>query len=340
MMQIVILFIGFILLMKGADFFVDGACAIAKRFGISEMVIGLTIVAMGTSLPEAAVSLAAAWKGNADISVGNVVGSNILNILIILGITSVITELMIQKNTIRYEMPFLILITAVLLFMGMDGKIAFYEGIILWILFLVYLGYLFKISKAETTDRIEISNQTEAKTTVSTKIENIDSIKPEDIGLIKTDFENKQGMLVLKSIVFTLIGLVMIIVGSNFAVDAASSIARLIGLSERFIGLTIVALGTSLPELVTSVTAARKGSADIAIGNIVGSNIFNILFVLGTTALIISIPFQIQFRVDTMIAVGAAVLLWICSMRNCRLGRKAGTVMLLAYAGYFMYLLK
>lgn len=312
MMQIVILFIGFILLMKGADFFVDGACAIAKRFGISEMVIGLTIVAMGTSLPEAAVSLAAAWKGNADISVGNVVGSNILNILIILGITSVITELMIQKNTIRYEMPFLILITAVLLFMGMDGKIAFYEGIILWILFLVYLGYLFKISKKEDgKDPMEEEEPTK---------------KPETS--------------VLKSIVFTLIGLVMIIVGSNFAVDAASSIARLIGLSERFIGLTIVALGTSLPELVTSVTAARKGSADIAIGNIVGSNIFNILFVLGTTALIISVPFRIQFRVDTMIAVGAAVLLWICSMRNCRLGRKAGTVMLLAYAGYFAYLLK
>ncbi|MGN0266295.1 MAG: calcium/sodium antiporter [Lachnospiraceae bacterium] len=307
-MQIIILFIGFILLMKGADFFVDGACAIAKRFGISEMVIGLTIVAMGTSLPEAAVSLAAAWKGNADISVGNVVGSNILNILIILGITSVITELMIQKNTIRYEMPFLILITAVLLFMGMDGKIAFYEGIILWVLFLVYLGYLFIISKSETTDRIEI--------------------------------ENKQGMSVLKSIVFTLIGLVMIIAGSDFAVDAASAIARIIGLSERFIGLTIVALGTSLPELVTSVTAARKGSADIAIGNIVGSNIFNILFVLGTTALIISVPFQIHFRVDTMIAIGAAVLLWICSMRNCRLGRKAGIAMLLTYAGYFAYLLK
>ncbi|MCI6731790.1 MAG: calcium/sodium antiporter [Lachnospiraceae bacterium] len=312
MMHIIILFIGFILLMKGADFFVDGACAIAKRFGISEMVIGLTIVAMGTSLPEAAVSLAAAWKGNADISVGNVVGSNILNILIILGITSVITELMIQKNTIRYEMPFLILITAVLLFMGMDGEIAFYEGIIFWILFLVYLGYLFKISKKEDgKDPMEEEEPTK---------------KPETS--------------VLKSIVFTLIGLVMIIVGSNFAVDAASSIARLIGLSERFIGLTIVALGTSLPELVTSVTAARKGSADIAIGNIVGSNIFNILFVLGTTALIISVPFRIQFRVDTMIAVGAAVLLWICSMRNCRLGRKAGTVMLLTYAGYFMYLLK
>ena len=307
-MQIIILFIGFILLMKGADFFVDGACAIAKRFGISEMVIGLTIVAMGTSLPEAAVSLAAAWKGNADISVGNVVGSNILNILIILGITSVITELMIQKNTIRYEMPFLILITAVLLFMGMDGEIVFYEGIILWILFLVYLGYLFKISKAETTDQIEIVN--------------------------------KQGMPVLKSIAFTLIGLVMIIVGSKFAVDAASAIARIIGLSERFIGLTIVALGTSLPELVTSVTAARKGSADVAIGNIVGSNIFNILFVLGTTALIISVPFRIPFRVDTMIAIGAAVLLWICSMRNCRLSRKAGAVMLLTYAGYFVYLLK
>ena len=311
-MHIIILFIGFILLMKGADFFVDGACAIAKRFGISEMVIGLTIVAMGTSLPEAAVSLAAAWKGNADISVGNVVGSNILNILIILGITSVITELMIQKNTIRYEMPFLILITAVLLFMGMDGEIAFYEGIIFWILFLVYLGYLFKISKKEDgKDPMEEEEPTK---------------KPETS--------------VLKSIVFTLIGLVMIIVGSNFAVDAASSIARLIGLSERLIGLTIVALGTSLPELVTSVTAARKGSADIAIGNIVGSNIFNILFVLGTTALIISVPFRIQFRVDTMIAVGAAVLLWICSMRNCRLGRKAGTVMLLTYAGYFMYLLK
>lgn len=331
-MQIVILITGFILLMKGADFFVDGACAIAKRFGISEMVIGLTIVAMGTSLPEAAVSLAAAWKGNADISVGNVVGSNILNILIILGITSVITELIIQKNTIRYEMPFLILITAVLLFMGMDGKIVFYEGILLWVLFLVYLGYLFKISKTETIDRMEISDQTEAENTASPEIENID--------LIKTDFVNKWGMSVLKSIVFTLIGLALIIVGSDLAVDAASAIARMIGLSERFIGLTIVALGTSLPELVTSVTAARKGSVDIAIGNIVGSNIFNILFVLGTTALIISVPFQIQFRVDTMIAIGAAVLLWICSMRNYRLGRKAGIAMLLSYAGYFVYLLR
>lgn len=310
MMQIVILLVGFVLLIKGADFFVDGACAIAKRFGISEMVIGLTIVAMGTSLPEAAVSLAAAWKGNADISVGNVVGSNILNILIILGVTSVITKLWIQKNTIRYEMPFLILITAVLLLLGMDGELAFSEGIILWVLFLVYLAYLFKISKVEKKD-------------------------PSETALV-----NRPETPVFKSIVFTLIGLALIIAGSDFAVDAASSIARMIGLSERFIGLTIVALGTSLPELVTSVTAARKGSADIAIGNIVGSNIFNILFVLGTTALIISVPFQIQFLVDTMIAIGAAVLLWICSLKNRNLGRAAGITMLLIYAGYFVYLLK
>lgn len=302
--QIGLLVIGFFMLVKGADYFVDGAAGIATKFGIPQLVVGLTIVAMGTSAPEAAVSITGAMNGAADISVGNVVGSNILNILIILGITGFITSVAVQKSTLMIEMPFMMAITVVLIVLGMTGnEITFFEGVILWILFLVYLGYLYVLAKKGTNE------------------------------------EATEDRPVWKLLLFILVGGAVVVWGANISVNAATALAQAIGISEKFIGLTIVALGTSLPELVASVTAAKKGNADIAIGNIVGSNIFNILFVLGTSALIIPIPYKASFLFDGIIAVAAGVLLWVATIRKKELTRPWGSVMLLAYVAYFVYLL-
>ena len=305
LLQILLLVVGFAMLVKGADWFVDGTAGIARKFGIPQLVIGLTIVAMGTSAPEAAVSVTAALKNNAGITIGNVVGSNILNILIILGVSSIITALYIQSSTIKYEIPYMMGITLVLLFMGFTGGIVTrLEGSILWILFIVYLLYLYRLAQNGKEEKIE---------------------------------EEKSPMMLVIS---AIVGGFTIVWGSSITVDSATEIAKMIGLSERFIGLTIVALGTSLPELVTSVTSARKGNADIAIGNIVGSNIFNILFVVGTSALITPVPFEKNFLIDTTISALIGVLLWISVFRSKKLTRLWGIVMLVCYAAYFVYLLQ
>ncbi|RKJ65346.1 calcium/sodium antiporter [Roseburia sp. 1XD42-69] len=299
-----LLSVGFVMLVKGADWFVSGASSLAQRFGISQLVIGMTIVAIGTSAPEAAVSIAAALKGSADITIGNIVGSNILNVLIILGISAVITPLAVSKSTLRYEVPFMIMVTLLLLVQGGDGEIQFMDGFVLLVFFLLYLFYLYCIAKKGS--------------------------EPGEVPV------KSQGM---KSSIFAVTaGLVLILLGSNLSVDAASAIARMLGMSERFIGLTIVALGTSLPELFTSVSAARKGNADIAIGNIVGSNIFNILFVVGLSAWIIPVPFSSGFLADTLTAAAAGILLLICSAGGQKLGRGSGILMLLFYLGYFVFI--
>lgn len=303
--SVILLVVGFVMLVKGADWFVDGAASLAARFGIPQLVIGLTIVAMGTSLPEAAVSITAALKGNAGITIGNVLGSNILNVLIILGITAVIVPVAIQKSTLLYEIPFMLVISVAFLAMGITRQsVTRIEGVMLWVFFVMYLVYLYFLSK-RSKDAEE---------------------------------EEQKKMPVWKCLLFIVLGGIMIVLGSDFAVNGASQLARMFGVSERFIGLTIVALGTSLPELVTSVTAARKGNADIAIGNIVGSNIFNILFVLGTSALICNVPFADSFRIDAVIAVLSGILLWLGCARHKELRRGAGAVMLLAYGVYFVYL--
>lgn len=298
-MNIILLVLGFILLLKGADWFVDGSSSIASRFGIPQLIIGLTIVAMGTSLPEAFVSITAALKSNAAITIGNVVGSNILNVGIILGITALIRPLYIQNSTIKYEMPFMMLVTLVLILQGINNTISRFDGIILWLFFLGYLYYIFRMTK----------NQTEEA--------EIKKINP----------------------LFIPLGLVCLMIGSNFAVDAATNIAISLGVSQRFIGLTIVALGTSLPELVTSVTATKKGNADIAIGNIIGSNIFNILFVVGSSALITPVPFEPNFIIDSFVAILIGLVLYICSKKTRVLDKKAGILLLITYLIYFIYLL-
>ena len=304
---IALLIVGFVMLTKGADWFVDGSSALAFRLGIPQLVIGLTIVAMGTSAPEAAVSITSALKGNEGITVGNVVGSNIMNILLILGIASVIVPLAVQKSTRRIEIPYMIAITVLFGVLGYTGEmVTRVEGGILWIAFLIYLGYLLWMAKKG-------------------KEEN----EPDE----KQKSQPVQLLMILT-------GLICIVLGSDFVVDGATEIAKVIGISERIIGLTIVAFGTSLPELVTSIAAARRGNADIAIGNIVGSNVFNILFVAGTSALISPVVFESKFVLDTAVATATAVLLLVCVCnKEGKLKRSGGIIMLAAYVAYFVKLL-
>lgn len=309
-LQVLLLIVGFAMLIKGADWFVEGASKIADKFGIPQLVIGLTIVAMGTSAPEAAVSITSAIKGSAGITIGNVVGSNIMNVLVILGITAVIRAIAVQKSTIRYEIPFTIIITVVLAVLGLtDNQISRLNGVILWALFIVYLLYLLRMAKKGQD-----------------VIEDVPELSEKDTPL--------------RMILMVLIGAALIVWGADITVDAATELAKIFGMSDRLIGLTIVALGTSLPELVTSVTAAIKGKADIAVGNIVGSNIFNILFVVGTTALITPVTYSASFMADSIVAAATMVLLLICVLPKKKLGRVGGLVMLAGYAAYFVYLIR
>ena len=307
--NIALLALGFLLLAKGADWFVDGASGIATKLKIPQIVIGLTIVAMGTSAPEAAVSISSAIKGNADITIGNVVGSNILNVLIILGISSVIAVLAVQKSTTWVDVPVTIGATVILLLMGLDGTISLPDGIVMLLCFIAYLAYLFIMTKKNPPK--------------------------EDAPAVNT---NKKHFL-LKAIVMTVGGLVAIVWGSDLSVDGATALAKLFGVSERVIGLTIIALGTSLPELFTSVAAEIKKNSDIAVGNIVGSNIFNILIVVGVSSVITPVPFDKPFIIDTVVALVAMVLLLVFCIAFKKLNRFAGIVMLSCYAGYFVYLL-
>ena len=307
--NIALLALGFLLLAKGADWFVDVASGIATKLKIPQIVIGLTIVAMGTSAPEAAVSISSAIKGNADITIGNVVGSNILNVLIILGVSSVIAVLAVQKSTTWVDVPVTIGATVILLLMGLDGTISLPDGIVMLLCFIAYLAYLFIMTKKNPPK--------------------------EDAPAVNT---NKKHFL-LKAIVMTVGGLVAIVWGSDLSVDGATALAKLFGVSERVIGLTIIALGTSLPELFTSVAAAIKKNSDIAVGNIVGSNIFNILIVVGVSSVITPVPFDKPFIIDTVVALVAMVLLLVFCIAFKKLNRFAGIVMLLCYAGYFVYLL-
>lgn len=300
---------GFVLLIKGADVFVDGASKIATKCNIPQMIIGLTIVAFGTSLPEAAVSIKGAMSGNAGISVGNVVGSNIMNVLLILGISACIAALPIKKNTLRIEIPFVIVITILMLVLGMLGEsLSRVDGIIFLVFMAAFMIYLVRSAK---------NGEAEEDATTLTEKDTM-----------------------LRLLFFVVFGIVCIVVGSDVTVEAASYVADKLGMSNRLIGLTIVAFGTSLPELVTSATAAKRGQTDIAIGNIVGSNIFNILFVVGISAIVskVAIPFPSSFIVDTCVAIFAAVLLFFAVLKNKKLQKGGGIVMIVSYALYFAYI--
>lgn len=344
--QLAILIVGFALLVKGADLFVDGASGIAKKFGISELIIGLTIVAMGTSAPEAAVSIAAAAKGSAGISIGNVIGSNIINIFIILGVVAAITPLKIERSTVRYEMPFTIIVTVLFVLMGRDGLITRVDGAILWAGLLLYIAYLLRQAKqkpaevpAQAETAVQKTEGTGSPEAVAETAADVPNTATEAGVTPAADTETGEAVpaespSIWKLIALTIVGLAVILVSSDYAVDAAVALAKIFNISDRVIGLTIVALGTSLPELVTSVTAALRGNADLAVGNVVGSCIFNLLFVLGTSALILPIPCAPNFLSDAYVAVGATVLLLFFGFTQMKIVRWEGVLLVACYVVY------
>lgn len=310
LLQVLLLVVGFALLIKGADFFVDGSGSIARKLQIPDIIVGLTIVAMGTSAPELAVSVSAALGGSTEIAMGNVVGSNILNILIILGISALIVPLAVDKSMFKRDFPVLLL-TAVLL-PAMALLFGNEVGLIAGIIFLVIFAfYIFLAVRAAIAYRKSGAGDGESKIKV---------------------------LPWWQSILYTIGGAAVIVLGGNLSVEAAKKIAAACGISEAIIGLTVVALGTSLPELVTSVIAAKKGSSDIALGNIVGSNIFNILFILGTTAVIKPVPVPQSGFVDMMVLLGITVLLFIICVTTKKINRIAGASFLALYVAYATYL--
>lgn len=318
-MLIYILFVvGFVFLIKGADLLVEGATSIGKKMNISSLVIGLTIVSFGTSLPELLVNLIASYNDSPDIGVGNVLGSNVANILLILGISALINPLPITKNTYFIEVPFSLTATLLVGFLanasllgnkGTDFVISRYDGFILLFFFVLFMGYVYIVSKQR-----------------------------------KSEFSNEEfkEMTTTRSVVLILIGMVGLYFGGQWVVDGAIEIARTMGMSETFIGLTIIAIGTSLPELVTSAVAAFKKDTDIAVGNVVGSNIFNLLWILGLSSVLKPIPYDVISNSDIfmIIASSTALILAVVIGKRPVISRWEGFFFLVAYIWYITFLIE
>ena len=313
-MSFVILIIGFFFLIKGADLFVDGAASIARKFNIPSMVIGLTIVAMGTSAPEAAVSITSSLAGQNDMSVANVVGSNFFNILMVLGVSAIIAKLPVQKNTIKKDTPFLLIVSVLLLIFAFDKNISRIEGIIFLVIFVYFLYTTVKSAK----------NTKESTSLSDNEIAVSDNDIPADTPMFKT-------------IILSLIGIAGIIFGGDMVVDSATSIATMFGMSANLVGLTIVAVGTSLPEFVTSIVAIKKGETEIAIGNVIGSNVFNILLVLGLATAIFPIAISTFALIDIIFMVAITILLYLFMKKDNCLVKKHGFIFIILYIAYMTY---
>lgn len=349
--NLVLLLIGFIFLIKGADVFVDGASDTARKFRVPKMLIGLTIVSFGTSAPELAVSIQSILSGKGDILLGNVVGSNVLNILLILGLASLVGTLRVNTATVKKEIPVLILITlafATLLsdkiFGLSENSFTRQDGIVLLLFFCIFIYYL--IGMAQKKDAGRKTKETKSgdakEKNISAKIKNKEN-KAEEI-LEKTEEQNEvdggeASINLIKALGMILIGIVGVVFGSDLVVKSASEIAATFGVSQRIISLTIVALGTSLPELVTSVIATKKGEYDIAIGNIVGSNIFNIGVVAGIPVAILGGVGSAFSYVDILALVISPIMLFFFARRGRRIGFKKGIVFLLMFAAYYSYVI-
>lgn len=302
-LNIVLLILGIVVVLKSADWLTDGSVALAERMGISQMVIGLTIVALGTSMPEFCVSLVSAIKGTSDLAVGNVVGSNIFNSMLIVGCAAMVAPMTIPKTTVRKDIPFALIASIVLFMMivnGDEADISRLEAGILVLMLAIYMFFTLKNAKDTTA-----------------------------VGTEKKEFMNPW-----KAIAFLLLGLVGLVLGSNVFVDNASALARVLGISDAVIGLTVVAGGTSMPELATSIVAARKGNSGIAIGNVLGSNVFNILFILGVTGVISPMSINGITSLDLSMMIISMILLWLFSYTKFTIERWEGAVLALLFVGY------
>lgn len=306
-----ILLVGFVLLIKGADFFVEGSSAVAKKLRIPSIIVGLTIVAMGTSLPELAVSVTAALAGNNEIAVSNVVGSNLFNLLVVCGTCTLFAPLAIAKSTLKSDFPISIACAVLLLIMGVIGmEVGRADGVILLVIFVTYIAILVR-----------------------------QALKARAVSASKEDSEEGNGkdIPVWLCIIYIVGGIAAIKFGGDFVVDGASTIAEKLGMSQTLVGLTVVAVGTSLPELVTSIVASRKNEVDMALGNVIGSNIFNILFILGTAGAISPMAFIKDNIVDLIVLIAASLLVYVFTWSKQKLERKEGMIMLFIYIGYMVY---
>lgn len=318
---ILILIIGFVLLIKGADFFVEGSSSVAKKFHVPAMIIGMTIVAMGTSLPECAVSVTASLTNNNSLAVSNVIGSNIFNLMVVCGACALFTPLTIRQDTLKKEFPLSIICAALLLVLGYIGMVLGHvDGIIFLILFVGYLLWMIQSAKKARARVLKSPSDAE--------LEEEAEFVEENINILPT----------WKSLIFIVGGMIAIKFGGDFVVDGASAIASGIGLSQTLIGLTIVAMGTSLPELVTSLIAAKKGEVDMALGNVIGSDIFNILFVLGIATAISPISFLMENVIDIILLIIMSVIVLAFAWSKHQINRKEGILMLLMYAAYMVYI--
>ena len=311
LINIIFVVSGIVMLYFGANWFVNGAVTIAKKFRISQIVIGLTIVAFGTSSPELAVNVSAALDGISDVVMGNIVGSNILNIGLIIGISAIIRPLIVHKTTIRKEVPIMIGVAAVLILMSIDGHLTFTDGIILFIGILIFTIVSYKMTKKEDSDLEEI---------------------PTGLKLEKSN-------VVPRSILLLGVGLTLLTIGAFLTLDNAVSIAKTIGISERIIGLTLVAIGTSLPELTTSIIAAKKGHFDLSVGNIVGSNIFNILAILGISAILIDISITESMFLDYYVMLAFSLVLIPIMRTGFVISRIEGMFLIAGYLAYVIFLM-
>ncbi len=317
MLTYVLFALGFVLLIKGADWLVGGATAVAKKYRISDMVIGLTIVSMGTSMPELVVNILASLNGSAELAVGNVFGSNVANILLILGVAALIYPLPLQRSTVMSEIPFSLMAALLVGFLANAALFDKYQGLIisrtdggiLLFFFALFMLYIFKVARE--------GNEHEVK-------------------------ESYQEQPMLRAVGLVLLGVFSLFLGGKWTVDGATAIATQLGMSESFIGLTVVAIGTSLPELVTSAVAASRRNTDIAVGNAVGSNIFNILWILGLSAVIHPLPFNVLSNFDILMIIFASTLLILSVSleRQRQVGRVSGVVFLLCYVAYVIFLLQ
>jgi len=325
-LAVILLLVGFVLLVKGADFFVDGASNIARYLKISSLIIGLTVVAFGTSLPEAAVSISGVIQGIDDVSFGNIIGSNIFNLLLILGVSALILPVVVNEEILKRDLPISILAAIIIIpmyyFLHENGSSALvrFEGLIL---ILLLAGFMFLMFKSANKTRNDIIN--------SSTLQDSNKSKPKEI--------EAPTMSKSKSIVLVLIGLIGIVAGGIMVTNGAKEIALFFGMSEWLVGLTIVSVGTSLPELVTSITAAMKKENDIAVGNVVGSNIFNLLFILGFSSLVSPVKINSTAIFDLIFLVVISIIVLIFAFRERKLGRVEGGFLTLMYLGYLVYII-
>lgn len=339
--NIVLLVLGVIIVLKGADWLTDGAVNIATRFGVSQMVIGLTIVAMGTSMPEFCVSMVSALKGTPDLAVGNVVGSNTLNTLLIVGCSALVAPIMVKRSSVKRDIPFAVVASLLMLLFCLDGAIGRVDAAVLFAGFCLFMFVTLKYAKTTEEPAAAVATSGAATTTAISEASTSQPSSSEASSSETSAQEASQasGTSMLKAVVMLVVGLLCLIAGSNMFVDNASFVASSLGVSDAVIGLTIVAGGTSMPELATSMVSAKKGNSDIAIGNVIGSNVFNILMIIGITGLVKPMHIAGITTLDLIMMLASMLLMWFFCRTTYKVKRWEGAVLTIIYLAYLTWLI-